>query len=231
CPCECMERHRAVGAFYEERVMSLRSNGDIKRRTRNSTVKFNSAKDRLRDASLAVFEQLEARQLLNAVLVQPEPNFGPQSTALAPRPGHTFYVNGQGGSQWNQASAITPYTTNDLVMNVTPFDTNYGACCEGAGGSLGINLMTNGIIQNQTGAAPNPQSPAVGSGASHVSDPSNNINVLSDLSGPWYSSYHLGTAGGATASSTGYDLSEIDIISGHQDYRTQMTDDVLVQYV
>lgn len=206
--------------------MSLRSNGDIKNRFRKA--KLQSAATRLQAATLAAMEPLERRQLLNAVVAPVDPNLGPQSAPLAPKPGHTFYVNGQGGSQWNQASAITPYTTNDLVLNVSPFDTNYNACCEGGSGSAGINLLTNGIIQNQTKAAPNSSSPAVGTG--NYSDPSSSASVLSDLSGPWYSAYHLGTAGGATASSTGYDINEIDIISGHQDYRTQMTDDILVQY-
>ena len=67
-------------------------------------------------------------------------------------PGHSIYSagttsNGTPISQWANASAITPYTINDLVLNVSPFSTNYKACCEGTGDLA--NVLTNGITQTQ----------------------------------------------------------------------------------
>jgi len=183
-------------------------------------------------------ELLEQRRLLTAVIASPDPVVydGNVSDPLAPEPGHSFYVSGnnaQGNSlsQWANASAITPNTTNDLVMNVSAMSTNYVACCEAAGGTLGANLLTNGITQTQTAPAPNASMPAIGDGG--ASDPSNNANVVSSSAGPLpFFTYELGSAGGATPSANGYTLSEIDVISGHQDGNGQIfAVDVLVEPV
>ena len=80
-------------------------------------------------------DQLEERRLLAAVAAAPDQVIFQDSVSapLAANPGHSFYVSGQksNGStptQYSDASAITPFTTNDLVMNVSPFSTNYSAC-------------------------------------------------------------------------------------------------------
>ena len=202
---------------------------------RFSSRKRSNASRTLYHATRFTIEKLEERQLLTAVVAPPDPViWGDTVTGpLAPKPGHSFYVSretsqGVEGTPWFNDSAITPNTTNDLVMNVSPFATSYVACCEGAGGSP--NLLTNGITQNQTAAAPSANQPAVGDG--QASDPSNKTNVISAGTAlPAYSfSYQLGTAGGATANSTGYDLSEIDVITGHQDFRSAIGSiDILVE--
>ncbi|HSZ55077.1 MAG TPA: PA14 domain-containing protein, partial [Tepidisphaeraceae bacterium] len=183
-------------------------------------------------------DTLERRLLLAAVVAPPDPVIYSTSVdgPLAPRPGHTFYVSGYNAqgvalSQWANASAITPNTTNDLVLNVSPSAMNYLACCEAAGGTLGANLLTNGITQTQTAPSPGPGLPAIGDGG--ASDPSNDANVVASGTGQIpYFIYNLGTAGGAAPSPLGYDLSEIDIISGHQDQNTDIFDvDVLVKPV
>ena len=183
-------------------------------------------------------EALERRRLLAAIVAPPDPIIYSNAVAgpLAPQPSHSFYVAGFNSqrttlSQWANASAITPNTVNDLVLNVAPSSTNYVACCEAAGGTLGANLLTNGITQTQTAPAPSPGQPAVGDGG--ASDPSNNANVVSSAAGPLpFFVYNLGTAGGAVPNSSGYDLSEIDVISGHQDQNAEIFSiDVLVQPV
>ena len=220
--------------------MSLRTIGEAKVRTNGTKNRINrKAIDRLREATLSTMERLENRRMLNAAVQNVQQTFQQGATPLAPIPGETYYVSGSTTSQWNQASAVTPAVaprtvagepSTDLVLNVSPFIDNYTSsdCCEGAGGS--VNLMTNGLTQDQTGAAPNATSPAIGDGG--VSDPSNNVDVLSNLNNGWNMAYKLGTAGGASQSATGYDLNEIDVISGHQDYRVQIRGvDIQVQYV
>jgi hypothetical protein len=158
-------------------------------------------------------DTLESRLLLAAVMAPPDTVVYSNTVSgpLAPRTGHTFYVAGFNSqnstlSQYANSSAITPNTVNDLVMNVSPFATNYVACCNGAGGSLGANLLTNGITQSQTAPAPTAGQPAVGDGG--ASDDSNNLNVIADSSAhtSYFFSYNLGTAGGATPAANGYDL-------------------------
>jgi hypothetical protein len=193
-------------------------------------------KAKLASPSKSMADRLEARTLLAAAVAPADPViFGNTVTApLVPRPGHTFYVAGFDSTgttiaDWANASAITPNTTNDLVLNVAPASTNYVACCEGAGGTLGANLLTNGITQTQTAPAPSANQPAVGDGG--ASDPSGNANTISDLvRDQYFFTYNLGTAGGATPSANGYDLSEIDVITGHHDSRTRVVlVDVLVE--
>jgi len=184
-------------------------------------------------------DTLERRLLLAAVMAPADPVVYSNTVSfpLAPRAGHTFYVasfNSQGGqlSSYANASAITPNTVNDLVMNVTPFATNYVACCQGSGGSLGANLLTNGITQSQTAPAPSAGQPAVGDGG--ASDDSNNLNVVSEATGgtQYFFSYNLGTAGGAAPAANGYDLTELDVIAGHQAFRAGVwLVDVLVEPV
>src|SRR5205085_11229931 len=53
-------------------------------------------------------------------------------------------------------------------------------------------------------------------------------NVIADLNTPWMATY---TLGGASADPKGYDITEIDSITGHQDYRTQQNIDVQVEFV
>jgi hypothetical protein len=184
----------------------------------------------------AAVEGLEARQLLTAVVVAPTAAPAVGSTPLAPIPGKTFWVNGLGTADpWNLASAITPNTTNDLVLNVAPFATLYNPCCEGGDSAPGNTsqagqLLTNGLLQNQIGAFPAGGAvPATGSGG--ISDPSHGVNVLSDLDDPtWWMAYNLGGQPGATPSLNGYDISEIDVITGHQDFRTGQNTDIMVQF-
>ncbi|HEY8751973.1 MAG TPA: LEPR-XLL domain-containing protein [Tepidisphaeraceae bacterium] len=145
-------------------------------------------------------EPLEPRLLLAATVATIDPIIFDTAVTgpLAPRPGHTFSVSGGDAqynqlSQWANASAITPNTTNDLVMNVSPFDTNYLACCEAAGGSLNAALLTNGISQTQVSPAPSASQPAVGDAG--ASDASNNADVVSSSAGPTtFFSFNLGTA-------------------------------------
>ena len=166
------------------------------------------------------------------------------SSPLAPRPGHSFYISGNTStgstiSTWADASAITPNTVNDLVLNVTPYDiTGYTPIAEGINSPPGstsplnsARLMTNGITQNQVGSFPSTGAvPAIGSGT--ASDPSNGTNVISDVNTTFVMSYNLGAAPSVTPSPTGYDISEIDVITGHQDLRTAMPLlDVLVEPV
>ena len=193
---------------------------------------------RVAGASRWEAERLESRLLLAAVIAPPDPMISGSTltTPLAPRPGHSFYVAGldsQGNklSTWANTSAITPNTTNDLVLNVSVSSTNYVACCEGSNGAVGTSLLTNGLTQSQTAPAPNAGSAAVGTGG--ASDPSNNTNTISsNVRGTTSFIYTLGSAGGATPSANGYDLTEIDLISGHQDLRTGMFGvDVLVEPV
>jgi hypothetical protein len=224
--------------ILEERIMSLRSFGDAKGRKGNGK---NSAKikGRLASASLSAMEPLEKRQLLNASVV---PNGGTvtgvQANPLAPFPGKSFWVNGNGTSNaWTNASAITPYTVNDLVLNVTPFTQSYTACCEASnsapGNSGSVNsarMMTNGIIQNQVGGFPaSGQVAATGDGT--ASDPSNGQNVVSQNGGSWFLEYNLGAWPGGSPAGNGYDISEIDVLTGHQDTRTGMQDDIQVQFL
>ncbi|HEX4797024.1 MAG TPA: SdrD B-like domain-containing protein [Humisphaera sp.] len=181
-------------------------------------------------------ESLECRTLLTAILAPPDPVITGDTftTALPPMPGHSFYVstwNAQGGpvSQLASLSAITPNTTNDLVLNATPTSTNYVGVAQGAGG-IGAPLLTNGLTQTQVAPAPNFSSPAVGDG--QLNDASNNANVIADTSSTYFFTYQLGTVGGATANPNGYDLSEIDVMAGHNDARTQINlVDVLVEPV
>lgn len=217
--------------------MSFRSFGDAKGRKNNGNV--SKAKGRIRAASLSAMEPLEQRQMLNAVVVPFSSTVGAPGAPLAPRPGQSFWVDGRGtAAAYQAASAVTPNTVNDLVLNVTAFAQNYTACCEANGGNIGntgsVNagrLFTNGLSQNQIGGFPATGAlPAVGSGGTN--DNSSGSSVLSQNgTAGWWLAYNLGTAPGQTASSTGYDLSEIDVISGHQDTRTGFQDDIMVQFV
>ena len=220
--------------------MSLRSFGDANSRNGNGK-KLQSKKGRIRSASLSVMEHLEQRKLLNAQVFPTQPTLvGVQNSPLAPRPTQTFWVNGNGTSAaYQNASAVTPNTVNDLVLNVTAFAQNYTACCEGNnGGQLGntgsVNagrLLTNGLTQNQIGGFPATGFTAA-QGDGLASDPSNGFTVLSQNgTGGWWLEYNLGAAPGATASGTGYDISEIDVIAGHQDFRTGMQVDIQVQFL
>ena len=188
----------------------------------------NRRRSAVKRAASAAAERLEDRRLLTAVVAPADPViFGDTIPGpLAPRPGHSIYASGQtsGGtpvSQWASASAITPNITNDLVLNISPFSTNYVACCEGTGDLA--NLLTNGITQTQISPGSG-NSPANGDGG--ASDPSNNANIISDVAGPYFMSYNL------APNSNGYDLSEFDVITGHQDGRVAITSiDVLVEPV
>jgi hypothetical protein len=193
---------------------------------------------RLRAASCAAIEFLERRQLLNAVVVAPTAAPIVSGTSpLAPVAAKTFWVNGLGtANAWQWNSAITPVTTNDLVLNVAPFASLYTACCEGGNSAPGSTsqagqLLTNGLTQNQIGAFPSSGAvPATGSGL--ISDSSSGENVLSDLADqPWWFEYNLGAQPGATPSPNGYDITEIDVITGHQDFRTGQNTDIQVQFV
>ena len=182
-------------------------------------------------------ELLEKRRLLSAVVVAPTtaPTVG--TAPLAPMPGKTFWVNGLVSSNaWQFNSAITPNTTNDLVLNVAPFASLYNPCCEGgdaAPGNTGqaAQLLTNGLTQNQIG--PFPSSGAVAAtGSGQISDASSGANVLSDLADAnWFMDFNLGAQPGATPSPSGYDISEIDVITRQQDYRTGQNTDIQVLLV
>jgi hypothetical protein len=122
------------------------------------------------------------------------------------------------------------------VLNVAPFASLYNPCCEGgdaAPGNTGqaAQLLTNGLTQNQIG--PFPSSGAVAAtGSGQISDASSGANVLSDLADAnWFMDFNLGAQPGATPSPSGYDISEIDVITGHQDYRTGQNTDIQVLLV
>src|SRR6185437_16409972 len=103
-----------------------------KRKIRRTGPRMASA---IMSQARAELERLESRQLLTAVLVAPTAAPAVGTTPLAPVAGKTFWVNGLGTNDpWHFASAITPNTTNDLVLNVAPFATLYNACCEGGDG-------------------------------------------------------------------------------------------------
>ena len=181
-------------------------------------------------------EQLEQRRLLDAQVIPPSQISWEGTGPLPPNPGTTFWINGNGrSSAWSFNSAITPNTVNDLVLNVTPFSQTYTGCCEGTnappGNTGSVNaarLLTNGITQNQVGNFPSTgQTAATGSGA--ISDASSGASVVSQSSGSYWMEYNLGAWPGGTPASTGYDINEIDVISGNQDYRTGMQVDILVQ--
>jgi hypothetical protein len=171
---------------------------------------------RLAAAARATIEPLESRQLLTAVIANPDPviPWSPTRAPLAAKPGHSYYVSGidtavpPANGTWDNASAVTPNTANDLILNATPSDTNYAPCCE-AGAVNNINVFTNGLTQSTPGGTP----------SGLPDDPSAADNVIADLNGAWHATY---TLGGASPNPNGYDLSEIDLIAGHQDYRVAM---------
>lgn len=197
------------------------------------TTKGRRGRLALQQATSACAEVLEGRQLLTAVIAAALPVINGDSVTgpLTAQPGQSLYVSGvtsTGGfvSQWGSASAITPNTTNDLVLNVSPFSNNYHPTAEAAG-SL-PTALTNGITQTQVSPGSGTQ-PAIGDGG--VNDPSNSANIISDTAAPYFFNYNLGAASGHI-SATGYDLSEIDVITGHQDGRVAITSvDVLVEPV
>ena len=225
--------------------MSLRSFGDTQ-----SVRKANNGKKtsgRLREATIAVTEFLEKRQLLNAQVINPTSAPVPTTAPLAPMPSKTFYVSGNvaGGNAWTFNSAITPVTTNDLVLNVQAFSQNYAPCCEADNGLGGIGctgsinagrLLTNGLTQNQVGNFPGAGVQAAATGSGSFSDSSSPMSVLSNNNvAGWFLEYNLGNYGngsgtGATPSANGYDISEIDVLAGHQDTRTGMQVDIQVQF-
>ena len=217
--------------------MSLRLSGEAK--SLHATNKNRKAKSRLRDATLAATERLEQRQLLNAQVIPPSQVIFNPTGPLAPLPGTTFWINGNGGaSAWQYNSSITPNTVNDLVLNVTPFTQSYTGCCEGTNASPGntgsvnaARLFTNGLTQNQIGGFPSSgQTSATGSG--NISDASSGESVLSQNGGGnWFLEYNLGSWPGGTPSATGYDINELDVIAGHQDYRTGISVDISVQFL
>jgi hypothetical protein len=214
--------------------MLFRSSGDAKKKKSVNPTKARFPSDL---AGAAAGERLEARRLLSAVVVAPTaaPTVG--TTPLAPMPGKTFWVNGLGTTNaWQFNSAITPSTTNDLVLNVAPFASLYNPCCEGGNAAPGntaqaMQLLTNGLTQNQIG--PFPSSGAVAAtGSGQISDASSGANVLSDLADAnWWMEFNLGAQPGATSSPNGYDISEIDVITGHQDYRTGQNTEIQVLFV
>lgn len=210
--------------------------GLIVTRVTRSIGKSKSARRRRLTLEAAVasyrVDRLESRMLLSAVVAPPDVvTYANGITGpLPPRPGHSYYVSGynsqgQSGYQWENASAITPNLTNDLVLNSMPSATTYQPQYEGGG----VALLTNGLTQTQVVAAPSAAQLATGDGG--ASDYSNSGNVLADATAQQYFvAYQLGAAGGATPSSNGYDISEIDVITGHQDYRTGIYRvDVLVE--
>ena len=187
----------------------------------------------LKSAVACSIERLEERRLLSAVVATPQSAIlGYAGGPLDPKPGQSFYESGLdstgspiGGGQWANASAITPNISNDLVLNVSPFSSNYHACCEGTGDSA--NLLTNGITQTELSPG-NGNTPSTGDGGSN--DPSNAQNVISEVASQYFFAYNLDTANGHVPNSTGYNLSEIDVISGHQDGRVAISSvDVLVE--
>jgi hypothetical protein len=182
-------------------------------------------------------EFLEPRLVLTAVVAPADPVIYANafSGVMSPEPGHTMYVAGfdsQGTrlSPSANASAITPNTSNDLVLGVIPYSTDYVATSPGAGGTLGASLLTNGLTQSQV-APSGPGQAALGDAA--ADDPSSNLNTISDLThGTYFFNYNLGTSGGAAGNASGYDISEIDIITGNSDVRESIfAVDVLVQPV
>ena len=190
------------------------------------------------EATAFIVERLESRQLLDAVVLAPQSQDFSGAGPLAPIPAKTFWLNGNNTSgAWKWTSAITPVTTNDLVLNVTSFSQNYQPCCDavdyndyfpfvgiGCTGSINAGrLLTNGLTQNQIGAFPSSgQAPA--SGAGGINDGSSSMSVLSDDASNWWLEYNLANygnyngsqfVGGAATNSLGYDLSEIDVIANY----------------
>ena len=217
--------------------MQFRSSGHPSHASLTDNSESDTTHQGVRSAPQAQSEQLEKRRLLSAVVVAPStaPTVG--TAPLAPVPDKTFWVNGNASSNaWQFNSAITPNTTNDLVLNVAPFAMLYNPCCEGGNAAPGntaqaAQLLTNGLTQNQIGAFPSSGAVAA-TGSGQISDASSGANVLSDLADPdWFMEYNLGAAPGITPSSTGYDISEIDVITGHQDYRTGQNTEIQVLFI
>jgi hypothetical protein len=212
--------------------MRFRSSGHASDGQFNDTFEAGTFAKRRRVAPAVESELLEKRRLLSAVVVAPTtaPTVG--TSPLAPMPGKTFWVNANASSNaWQFNSAITPNTTNDLVLNVAPFAYVYNPCCEGGNAAPGntaqaAQLLTNGLTQNQIGAFPSSGAVAA-TGSGLISDASSGANVLSDLADAnWFMEFNLGGQPGATPAATGYDISEIDVITGHQDYRTGQNTDI-----
>ena len=205
------------------------------RRDRNVRRKLTDAQSRVRVVWRPEF--LEARLVLTAVVAPADPVIYATSFSgvMSPEPGHTMYVAGfdsQGTrlSPSANASAITPNTSNDLVLGVLPYSSDYVATAPGAGGTLGTSLLTNGLTQSQV-APSGPGQAALGDAGAN--DPSSNLNTISDLThGTYFFDYNIGTAGGAAGNASGYDVSEIDVITGNSDVRDSIfAIDVLVQPV
>jgi len=183
----------------------------------------------------ATMEVLEARQLLSAVVVAPGATVPRSDTPQAAQPGKSFYVQGS-ASQWDQSSSVTPYITNDLLLNTTPTDTDYAACCEanngdafGAGPMPQINVFTNGTTQSMSDTGTVSQAASDPSSATNVLAETGNGDTANNAGMPiWHATYTLGSAAGNTPNPNGYTLNEIDVIAGHQDNRTQLGIDVEV---
>ena len=101
-------------------------------------------------------------------------------------------------------------TTGDLLLGLQPVDTDYSPTFEGGP----ISNLTNGTTQNIVNGVPD----------GNTNDGSAPTNAVFDRDPIWHATYQLDT----TKNPQGYNITEIDSITGHQDYRTNQTIDIQV---
>jgi hypothetical protein len=101
-------------------------------------------------------------------------------------------------------------TTGDLLLGLQPVDTDYSPTFEGGP----ISNLTNGTTQNIVNGVPD----------GNTNDGSAPTNAVFDRDPIWHATYQLDT----TSNPQGYNITEIDSITGHQDYRTNQTIDIQV---
>jgi hypothetical protein len=117
-----------------------------------------------------------------------------------------------------------PVSATDLINGLVPApaDTNYIRTHEGGP----LENLTNGRTNVPTATDPNPVDQGSSQGNSVFS--LDNIIPPEQQHGPsWWAIYRLDLA----ASPAGYDITQVDSVTGHQDTRTNQTIDVEVQYL
>jgi hypothetical protein len=128
----------------------------------------------------------------------------------------TTYNTAPSSGDYTNASSIIP-GSGDVAVGSTVLSTNYVGNNEANGGTVNV------LVDNQT--ASNPSN--AGNAALNPSEMTSSTNAAFDLGAgpqPWYAAFKLPTS----STGGGYDITGVQVISGHQDFRVNQQYDLLV---
>jgi hypothetical protein len=134
----------------------------------------------------------------------------------------TLYNPNNASNAYFNASSIVP-GSGDVAVSSSIFSTNYTPTHEATVDQNGQPYVgTAGVlVDGQTAVSPS----NAGNASANLSQPTYGTNAAFDLNGTgWYAEFQLP----ATSSGLGYDITSTEVITGHQDGRTDQAYDLLV---